>query len=249
MEKVYFSVWNNISNQKHLSALGVLIILLLCPSDPTWLSTNLGILTCIECSGIHRELGVHCSRIQSLTLDFLSTSELLVIKKKKVWKTNKRHRPDAGLLDVFLSFTNICCSFQMPLCWIFVCHISWLSVSVTPDLMTSWRRAFQTTLSSRCLKVTCECIQSVFSIVPIIGLCFFYSLNSSHQNILLKQPGMPERSIYWQSTLNDVTLYAKRNQIPAGCTMLWRAGTSPPSYSSLPREKTCPNLSHCLMDR
>ncbi|XP_053701433.1 arf-GAP with SH3 domain, ANK repeat and PH domain-containing protein 3 [Synchiropus splendidus] len=46
--------------------------------DPTWLSTNLGILTCIECSGIHRELGVHCSRIQSLTLDLLSTSELLL---------------------------------------------------------------------------------------------------------------------------------------------------------------------------
>lgn len=49
-----------------------------CLADPTWLSTNLGILTCIECSGIHRELGVHYSRIQSLTLDVLSTSELLV---------------------------------------------------------------------------------------------------------------------------------------------------------------------------
>ncbi|CAL1575083.1 unnamed protein product [Knipowitschia caucasica] len=48
--------------------------------DPTWLSTNLGILTCIECSGIHRELGVHFSRIQSLTLDVLSTSELLLAK-------------------------------------------------------------------------------------------------------------------------------------------------------------------------
>ena len=46
--------------------------------DPTWLATNLGILMCIECSGIHRELGVHYSRIQSLTLDVLSTSELLV---------------------------------------------------------------------------------------------------------------------------------------------------------------------------
>ncbi|KAM5163460.1 arf-GAP with SH3 domain, ANK repeat and PH domain-containing protein 2 isoform 4-T4 [Mantella aurantiaca] len=49
-------------------------------ADPTWLSTNLGILTCIECSGIHRELGVHYSRIQSLTLDVLGTSELLLAK-------------------------------------------------------------------------------------------------------------------------------------------------------------------------
>nr|XP_020667097.1 arf-GAP with SH3 domain, ANK repeat and PH domain-containing protein 1 [Pogona vitticeps]XP_020667098.1 arf-GAP with SH3 domain, ANK repeat and PH domain-containing protein 1 [Pogona vitticeps] len=48
--------------------------------DPTWLSTNLGILTCIECSGIHREMGVHVSRIQSLELDKLGTSELLLVK-------------------------------------------------------------------------------------------------------------------------------------------------------------------------
>ncbi|XP_061667444.1 arf-GAP with SH3 domain, ANK repeat and PH domain-containing protein 2-like isoform X2 [Syngnathoides biaculeatus] len=47
---------------------------------PTWLSTNLGVLICIECSGIHREIGVHHSRIQSLDLDVLGTSELLLAK-------------------------------------------------------------------------------------------------------------------------------------------------------------------------
>lgn len=51
--------------------------------DPKWLSTNLGILTCIECSGIHREMGVHISRIQSMELDKLGTSELLVSQSKR----------------------------------------------------------------------------------------------------------------------------------------------------------------------
>ncbi|NXV79687.1 ASAP1 protein, partial [Atlantisia rogersi] len=48
--------------------------------DPAWLSVNLGILICIECSGIHREMGVHLSRIQSLSLDKLATSELLLAR-------------------------------------------------------------------------------------------------------------------------------------------------------------------------
>ncbi|XP_068998371.1 arf-GAP with SH3 domain, ANK repeat and PH domain-containing protein 1a [Embiotoca jacksoni] len=49
-------------------------------ADPRWVSTNLGVLTCIECSGIHREMGVHVSRIQSLELDKLGTSELLLAR-------------------------------------------------------------------------------------------------------------------------------------------------------------------------
>jgi Arf-GAP/SH3 domain/ANK repeat/PH domain-containing protein len=34
-----------------------------------WVSINLGIVLCIECSGIHRSLGTHVSKIRSLTLD------------------------------------------------------------------------------------------------------------------------------------------------------------------------------------
>ncbi|XP_005800364.1 arf-GAP with coiled-coil, ANK repeat and PH domain-containing protein 2 isoform X3 [Xiphophorus maculatus] len=37
--------------------------------DPRWASINLGITLCIQCSGIHRSLGVHCSKVRSLTLD------------------------------------------------------------------------------------------------------------------------------------------------------------------------------------
>lgn len=37
-----------------------------------WVSINLGIVLCIECSGIHRSLGTHISKIRSLTLDIIS---------------------------------------------------------------------------------------------------------------------------------------------------------------------------------
>ena len=49
-------------------------------TDATWLSTNFGVIVCIECSGAHRGMGVHVSKIQSLTLDKIGTSQLLVAR-------------------------------------------------------------------------------------------------------------------------------------------------------------------------
>lgn len=43
--------------------------------SPDWVSLNLGVLLCIQCSGIHRSLGVHVSKVRSLTLDSLSDGE------------------------------------------------------------------------------------------------------------------------------------------------------------------------------
>ena len=37
--------------------------------DPDWASLNLGVMLCIQCGGVHRQLGVHISKVRSCTLD------------------------------------------------------------------------------------------------------------------------------------------------------------------------------------
>uniref|UniRef100_A0A2P2MHC3 ADP-ribosylation factor GTPase-activating protein AGD4-like isoform X3 n=1 Tax=Rhizophora mucronata TaxID=61149 RepID=A0A2P2MHC3_RHIMU len=58
--------------------------------EPDWASLNLGILLCIECSGLHRNLGVHISKVRSLTLDV------------KVWETT--------ILELFQTLGNAYCN-------------------------------------------------------------------------------------------------------------------------------------------
>ncbi|XP_035242087.1 BAR_ACAPs and ArfGap_ACAP domain-containing protein isoform X1 [Anguilla anguilla] len=47
--------------------------------EPRWASINLGITMCIECSGIHRSLGVHLSKVRSLTLDSWDPEQLKLL--------------------------------------------------------------------------------------------------------------------------------------------------------------------------
>lgn len=59
-------------------------------SEPDWASLNLGILLCIECSGVHRNLGVHISKVRSIKFDV------------KVW--------EPSVLDLFRSLGNDFCN-------------------------------------------------------------------------------------------------------------------------------------------
>uniref|UniRef100_A0A8C5FJ14 Small monomeric GTPase n=1 Tax=Gadus morhua TaxID=8049 RepID=A0A8C5FJ14_GADMO len=69
--------------------------------NPTWASLNLGALICIECSGIHRNLGTHLSRVRSLDLDDLPRELTLVLGAignhlaNSIWegRTFGRHKP------------------------------------------------------------------------------------------------------------------------------------------------------------
>ncbi|XP_048839879.1 arf-GAP with GTPase, ANK repeat and PH domain-containing protein 2 isoform X2 [Brienomyrus brachyistius] len=69
--------------------------------NPTWASLNLGALICIECSGIHRNLGTHLSRVRSLDLDDWPRELTLVLTSignhmaNSVWEscTKGRRKP------------------------------------------------------------------------------------------------------------------------------------------------------------
>lgn len=57
--------------------------------SPMWASVNHGNVLCIECSGIHRSLGVHVSKVRSLNLDKWETETVGIMLKLGNEKTNK----------------------------------------------------------------------------------------------------------------------------------------------------------------
>lgn len=44
--------------------------------DPKWASANIGVFICLKCSGVHRSLGTHISKVLSITLDEWSDDEI-----------------------------------------------------------------------------------------------------------------------------------------------------------------------------
>ena len=64
--------------------------------DPAWASINLGILVCIECSGVHRNLGSHISKVRSLDLDSWSSVNVKTLENIGNTKANAYWERDMG---------------------------------------------------------------------------------------------------------------------------------------------------------
>uniref|UniRef100_A0A3B4F563 Stromal membrane-associated protein 1-like n=1 Tax=Pundamilia nyererei TaxID=303518 RepID=A0A3B4F563_9CICH len=66
---------------------------------PRWASWNLGVFICIRCAGIHRNLGVHISRVKSVNLDQWTTEQIQSIQD--MGNTKARRLYEANLPDSF----------------------------------------------------------------------------------------------------------------------------------------------------
>ncbi|XP_035516197.1 stromal membrane-associated protein 1-like [Morone saxatilis] len=66
---------------------------------PRWASWNLGVFICIRCAGIHRNLGVHISRVKSVNLDQWTSEQIQSIQD--MGNTKARQLYEANLPESF----------------------------------------------------------------------------------------------------------------------------------------------------
>ncbi|CEG72890.1 Putative Protein AGE2 [Rhizopus microsporus] len=77
--------------------------------DPRWASWNLGIFICIRCSGIHRSLGTHISKVKSIDLDTWAPDQIESMvhwgnqRANAYWEANLGDRqPEDQLMDKWI---------------------------------------------------------------------------------------------------------------------------------------------------
>src|SRR5277367_1733095 len=77
---------------------------------PRWASWNLGVFVCIRCSGIHRGMGTHISRVKSVDLDSWTDEQLQSVlrwgnsRANKYWESKLAagHMPSEAKIENFI---------------------------------------------------------------------------------------------------------------------------------------------------
>ncbi|KAF8603158.1 ArfGap-domain-containing protein [Ceratobasidium sp. AG-I] len=79
-------------------------------NDPRWASWNLGVFVCIRCSGIHRSMGTHISKVKSVDLDVWTPEQMASIQKwgneraNLYWEAHLKagHQPPDHKMESFI---------------------------------------------------------------------------------------------------------------------------------------------------
>ncbi|XP_013776810.1 stromal membrane-associated protein 1-like, partial [Limulus polyphemus] len=66
---------------------------------PRWASWNLGVFLCIRCAGIHRNLGVHITKVKSVNLDTWTPEQIGILQE--MGNSRARAVYEANLPDNF----------------------------------------------------------------------------------------------------------------------------------------------------
>ena len=78
--------------------------------DPRWASSNLGVFVCLRCSGVHRSLGTHITKVRSVDLDTWTPEQIEVMlrwgneRANKYWEFGlpPNHIPDEANVSSFI---------------------------------------------------------------------------------------------------------------------------------------------------
>lgn len=111
--------------------------------DPEWADLNFGVFICIGCSGIHRSLGSHLSKVKSVALDEWTDENVKVTKKR-----------DNNYMETLVYSQRMLTHIHsLPEHTHSKCHLL-----VTTSLKVYGKPTFLSVVNNQLLQIACKCL-------------------------------------------------------------------------------------------